>query len=630
VSSAQLIDQTGAQTIVIILLPLRLVYRIAPSTVCFIRSKDAVANKLAFIAAVIVLLTVFLAQGIAFIHANSQTFDEAVHLAAGYSYLTKHDFHLNFEHPPLIKELAALPVMLWYHLPFEPDPALWSASREFRIGKDFLYGNEIPGQDLLILGRLPNLVLGAVLIGVMAIWAYRLWGRAAALMAMTLAAFEPNLIAHSSLITLDLGAALFIFLTLYFAWEYTGSPSSWLLGAIGLTTGLALATKGSTVFLPGVVAIVMGASGLWGNSLLFFDVEKKRGGKQIVPRLVEAVLSTCLVMSLAAVVIVACYFFLNDSLRWWDGLRFQLRHQQQGHPSFFLGEYSHTGWWTYFPVAFLIKTPVGSLLLILVSLLLYRVGKPLRGRDAAFLLLAVALMFAAMTQARINIGIRYILWVYPFLYVAASRIATVRFRRSWCAPLVWSIPLALTAISSLRIGPHELGYFNELVGGPEEGYRYLHSSNLDWGQGLLELKAYMDLENVPMIYLAYHGTAVPESYGIRYQYVPGFYWWAPPQDSMPMGMYRELLAISVTNLQGVSFEDKERYHWLYRRTPLAKIGYSIHVYDLTGDANGHLELAKVYIKAQSYVLAKRELRKVLAIDPSCSEGDDLLHSMPKP
>jgi hypothetical protein len=157
---------------VIILLPLRLVYRIAPSTVCFIRSKDAVANKLAFIAAVIVLLTVFLAQGIAFIHANSQTFDEAVHLAAGYSYLTKHDFHLNFEHPPLIKELAALPVMLWYHLPFEPDPALWSASREFRIGKDFLYGNEIPGQDLLILGRLPNLVLGAVLIGVMAIWVH--------------------------------------------------------------------------------------------------------------------------------------------------------------------------------------------------------------------------------------------------------------------------------------------------------------------------------------------------------------------------------------------------------------------------------------------------------------------------
>ena len=140
--------------------------------------------------------------------------------------------------------------------------------------------------------------------------------------------------------------------------------------------------------------------------------------------------------------------------------------------------------------------------------------------DAAkqlFLVLPVIVIFLAMTQAKTNIGLRHILPVYPFLFVLASRMATIHFRRTWLAPLLIGIPVVFTAMSSFRIAPHQLAYFNESVGGPEQGYRYLSDSNLDWGQDLKGLKAYMDKEKLPIIYLSYFGTAPPSYYGIRYQ-----------------------------------------------------------------------------------------------------------------
>src|SRR5881628_3407548 len=81
------------------------------------------------------LMLAFLVQGLAFLKSNSQTSDEAVHLAAGYSYLSRGDFRLNPEHPPLVKELCAFSVLLAYRIPFRPDERLWTAAEEWRIGR---------------------------------------------------------------------------------------------------------------------------------------------------------------------------------------------------------------------------------------------------------------------------------------------------------------------------------------------------------------------------------------------------------------------------------------------------------------------------------------------------------------
>ncbi len=573
------------------------------------------------------LLLLFLGEGVAFIGANSQTSDEAVHLTAGYSYLARHDFRLNPEHPPLIKELCALPVALIERLPFEPDPGLWSSAEEWRIGRDFLYRSRVPGERILFLGRIPNLLLGLLLVALTGWWSYRLWGRNAALVALALASLEPNLIANASLVTTDLGAALFIFLPVYLLWEYAAAPTWPLIVGVGVSAGLALTSKYSTVVLGGILAAIVLVHLLSGSALPPPGEARRKLRGGFAPRVVHALPPLLLAGALALLVIPVVYFFQGFST-WWTGLHRVLTHQEAGHHAFFLGEYSLEGWWSYFPVAFLIKTPVGSLLLILASLLFPRRGKPFGKRGVIFLLLPVAVLFAAAMQGRINIGLRHILPVYPFLFVAASRVATFRFGRPRLLGPALAIPLALTALSSLHVAPHYLAYFNELVGGPGNGYRYLSDSNIDWGQDLKGVKEYMDREGLGMIYLSYFGNTPPGVYGIRYQYAPSFgHLDPPPLDALPPGTPREILAISVNSLQAVQYQDKNLYRWLFSRKPLAKIGYSIYVYDLTRDADAHLRLAEIYLKIGPHALALPELQRVLALDPTNAEAARLAASL---
>jgi Dolichyl-phosphate-mannose-protein mannosyltransferase len=544
----------------------------------------------------LLLVLFFIIQGIFFIRANSQTYDEAMHLAAGYSYLAKRDFRINPENPPLNKELLALPLFLGYKLPFNPDPQHWRDGADFLIGQDFLYRSTISADRMLGLSRLPNLFLGGSLIALIGWWSYRLWGGGAAILAMGLACFEPNLIAHSSLATADMGVTLFIFLSVYFLWEYLNSPTWWLLAATGLATGMALISKFLAILLIPMIALILATSLLITRedcALLPLRDRPKPSTK-----IFQAATAFFLIVLIALWMISIAYFFQGWQ-PWFFGLQRILTLAREGQLAFFFGEHSYQGWWSYFMVAFLIKTPVGSLVLITASVVFYRAAGSLGRREAMLLLVPVSIIFLAATQSKTNIGLRHILPVYPFLFVLASRLATVRFNRRWLAQFLVGAPLIFTAVSSLRIAPHQLAYFNEFVGGPDQGYRYLSDSNVDWGQDLKGVKAYMEKENLPIIYLSYHGTAPPSYYGIRYQYVRGT-WpleWPPPADRVPAEAPRKILAISVYNLQDVSTAYYPLFRWLWVRQPIAKIGYSIFVYDLTHDREGLAKLEETYGKA---------------------------------
>jgi hypothetical protein len=567
------------------------------------------AKRLALMACA-ALLVAFVAQGWAFLRANSQTYDEAVHLTAGYSYLATHDFRLNPEHPPLVKELAALPIYLRHRLPFRPAANLWDHKPEaekWTISRDFLYHSGVPHEELLILGRLPGLALGAMLLALVGWWSYRLWGPKAAVLGTALAAFEPNLVSNASLITTDMGGALFIVLAMYLLWEYGNGRSALLLVGAGVAIGLALASKLTGVLLFGMVGAVLAAHVLLPTSPLFAPAKVTVAPARAV-RFQQAVVIALVVAALAAVALLPAYFFQGWG-PWWYGLRWQMSKSQVGHAAFFLGHYSRTGWLAYFPVAFLTKTPLPSVALILASLLLFRAGAPLRLREALFLLLPAGLVLGLMIPARINVGVRYLLPIYPFLFVCASRLATLSSPRPWLAPSLLGVPVLLTAVSSLGVAPHQLAYFNEAVGGPDHGDRYLADTNIDWGQDLKGLKEYMDREGLPMVYLSYFGTAPPEAYGIRYQEAPSFgpVAWPPrPVERLPRDAARQVLAVSVTNLQGVYLDGPGPYQPFYEKPPRAKIGYSIWVYDLTGDAEGQYHLTQAY-----HYAAQRE-RKLAA------------------
>jgi 4-amino-4-deoxy-L-arabinose transferase-like glycosyltransferase len=540
-------------------------------------------------------LFIFCLQGLLFIRANSQTFDEATHLVAGYSYLVTGDFRLDSEHPPLVKQLQALPLFVGYELPFNTDAEYWRQRGDYLLGYDFLYGAPIPADRLLGLSRLINLSIGCILIVVVGWWTYRLWGAAAALAAMSLACFDPNLVAHSSLVTTDVGVTLFTLLSVYLLWEYLRRPRWWLLAATGISAGLALVTKFSALLLlPLLGLIVMAAAFLPGCNFLPWQADTNWARRKYL----HGAIILAAIFFVAMLMIPPAYFFQGYG-PWLSGLERFRSLADAGRLAFFLGEYSYQGWWSYYLVSLAIKTPVGTLLLIAGSLILHRSGSPLKRREAIFLVLPVIFILLAMTQSKVNIGLRHILPVYPFIFILAGRLATVSYQRRWLSPLLVGAPLLWTAISALQITPHQLAYFNEFVGGPERGYRYLSDSNLDWGQDLKGLRAYMAKENLPIIYLSYFGTAPPAYYGIRYQFVPGT--WPlvlpPPVDKVPAAAPRKILAISVYNLQDVSTAYYPLFRWLLNRQPVAKIGYSIFLYDLTHDPEGLSMLEESYVRA---------------------------------
>jgi hypothetical protein len=249
-----------------------------------------------------------------------------------------------------------------------------------------------------------------------------------------------------------------------------------------------------------------------------------------------------------------------------------VRHGYEGHGTFFLGKWSGKGNPLYFIVAFLIKTPIPSILFIFTGLVVMLRNR--MGNKEWFLIITIAAFFAAASFSNLQLGLRYILPIYPLCFIIAGRSLEVFGRKSMKIPL---IALALWYVgSSLWIWPNYLSYFNEFIGGPKNGYKYLRDSNIDWGQDLPMLADYLKKKKIDKVKLLYFGTADPAAYGIKYdKLADGDY-----IDPLP-GVY----AISVQYLDAVK--------WAKDRVPAARIGYSIFVFWVdtlyvkmnTGDAN---------------------------------------------
>ena len=158
-----------------------------------------------------------------------------------------------------------------------------------------------------------------------------------------------------------------------------------------------------------------------------------------------------------------------------------------------------------------------------------------------------------------------------------------------------------TILSSLRIAPHQLAYFNESIGGPEQkGRLLLKRFESGLGPRSKGLKAYIEREKLPIIYLSYFGTAPPAYYGIRYQDVASKgTLGSPPPEKVPADALRKILVISAYNFQDVSKADNPLFRWLWTRRPIAKSGHSIFVYDLTNDQEGIIKLEEIYVKPRS-------------------------------
>ena len=576
--------------------------------------------------AALALLAALFLQGLIFIGESSQTSDEAAHIAAGYSYLKTADFRLNPEHPPLIKEWAALP-LLFFDLQFPWGP-LWNQAEEWNIGRIFVHENRVPNDTILLFGRLPILLLSLVLGWFLFRWGRTLFGARGALLALSLYVFDPNVVAHSSLVTTDLGVTLFMFLAVYALWAWSERPSPGLLLACGLMVGGAFASKFTSFWLLPILVALLTAlfAGRAPLPLRPWSRQVDAPAAPLARRAAGLVLWASCVALLAFLVVALTYAGAGIG-SYLVGLARGLRHSGVGHNAYLMGKYSEDGWWYYFLYAYLIKTPLGTLLIVAASLLSLALWRRIRLKDELFLWIPIALVVLITCLWKVNIGLRHLLPIYPFLYLAAGRLVTPLRAGSSGAGRRWRAPLAAgfvvaclgwNVIEAARIAPYHLAYFNELVGGPANGHLHLLDSNLDWGQSSKALRRYVEAENLPLIYCAYSGNADPWYYGVRYQYAPG----SGNLDNakqrpvrVPDGLPREVLAVSAMVLHSVHFTDTEVWAPLRRQKPIAMPGYSFLVYDITRNAEAHAYIAALYLSFGMDDLADYEAHRTLRLDP---------------
>ena len=558
---------------------------------------------------------------------KAATFDEPLNLVSGYISLRFGDARLIPQNLPFVKLLAAAPLLLFQDISLPGPPEPWKAQAQYQYASELLYKFN-DADTLLLVGRLAVLPLSLLLGFVVFVWTRDLLGRAAATFALFLYSLEPNILAHSGLITTDIATACFMFLTIY-GWYQLAQGITWTRILFpALTVGLGLLTKFTTlplilIFLLIGTVVVMSPHPL---QLRLRGVAPRpvvsRGGKLLACALLGLISAL-----VAYATIWAAYGFryetaiapietyhthwrvfppksplLLEAVLWAREVRLlpepylyglTFMGNLSGHfQSYLMGDIRSGGRWYYFLVTFLMKTPIALMLLLVLTLVLQRRvwGQP----SLRFACLAgpIVIYFLMISVSGWNIGHRHLLPIYPFLFILAGALVPWAQRQS---TLVKGGLVALVcwyALASAWIAPHYLAYFNELVGGPDQGYHYLVDSNLDWGQDLKGLKQYMDQHGIPRVWLSYFGQADPRYYGITYDYLPSYDIFHP-QNVRPQVWLLDrappphgTVAISATLLQGayLPFSDPAKangYFEEYRRmTPTAKVGYSIFIYQM--------------------------------------------------
>lgn len=554
-------------------------------------------------ATIVVLLAfalTFILLEVASYSQKSAAWDEPIHVADGYASLVQHDYRIDPEHPPFLRMWAALPMATMGAANFDvadierTPPGTWAWTL-YGFCEKFLYIQN-DADRLLYAGRFMIVLLGAALGALLFFWAREWLGFWPAVAALAFYTIEPNIAAHAALVTTDFGFACFMFGALYFLWR---TCREWRpLNIAGLTVCFALAiiSKYSALILGPIVALLIGVA--------------------VVRRSVTAGKAAGLIALLALaswVAVWAIYGFRylpSASQAWAYDLQSDTQVQRevpklasvvtwidrhhlvpnvfsqgflfgqakaQVRPAFLNGEINDRGWWYYFPVAFAIKTPIAMLALIAGGLVLVaRRWRQLGPQDVLFVLLPIAVYLAAAMATRLNIGLRHLLPIYPLLLMLVAAAAKALLDRGRAGVIALAAALAIGVVEFGRNYPDNLAFFNAFVGGPAHGSEYLVDSNLDWGQDLKPLKAWMDDNHVPHINLAYFGTAYPPYYGINATYLPGSAFFEPGGNVQLPGY----VAVSATVLRGVYLGEPERafYRSFASRTPVANIGHSIFVY----------------------------------------------------
>lgn len=535
----------------------------------------------ATVAILVALCALVFLQAFTSLRIKSLTYDEVAYIAAGYSYVKTGDYRLNPEQPPLMKLLAGAAM-----LPLDPelptnhsswtDAAAGVGNTQWIFGQEFLIHANPNGEELALAARIPVVFVMMLLVVGVYLFARDLYGVRAGLLAATLAAFSPNLLAHGRLATTDLGLACFVLLAVHGYHRFTRKPTPGRLAAAGVLLGLALLTKFSAVLLLpllGLWAVVLplmndgmrAPQGRWGTLW-----RSARWGP-----VAWSALAAAGIVVVALLTVSLGYMAPGRPDVYFRDLGMVSVNVQPAYLAYFNGQFHPGGVPYYFVAAFLLKTPLAFLVLLgLRTALSWR--QPPESRPARLLLFTpIALWLVVISWRAFQVGLRYVLPAYPLLFVFGSGIVALSaFERRWvratCLGLVgWFV------VSSVRAHPHYLPYFNELAGGPDNGIEWLDDSNVDWGQDLILLRDFLERANLG------HARVTPMAlYDMALYDVPGEQ--VSPHVVLPLlsrpdppaGVY----AVSAHLLNRIRMNPNAPVDPLRDLTPIAVLGHTIYVF----------------------------------------------------
>lgn len=453
-------------------------------------------------------------------------------------------------------------------------------------------GNQVrpvtPAPEVWLYRTRPVSVLFGVIL-LLLIWATarRLFSERTANFVLALAALSPELIAHFSLATIDGIGCLCIFASALQWMRYWRNPSRPQAALLGFLLGCLLLAKFNSpplfaltlflvfVLVPGevrfkpsgshfrraVAVFLIACFVVWSG--YFFHVSKVTFADQMVTihfsgytKLLQYEMPT--LKTPITIFLPAC--------EWMTGLGMVVFHNMEGHRSFLLGHYSANGFKLYFPAAMLLKWPLLVIVLGLSGIYTVLRHKLPRWRDLLLISIFPAVYFLFAVSAHINIGVRHVLPLYPFLLLYAGAFA------EWIGKLRWTkflfgILLVAQAADIARYAPDYVSYFTVLAK-PANTWQLLSDNNTDWGQGFVALRHFQDEHPNDPIYLAYVGEVDPAFYGIRYTRLK--------EEDHPSG----LVVVSATHLSGQLLNDHNAYRWLLQYPVKTILNHSLYVFEV--------------------------------------------------
>ncbi len=591
---------------------------------------------------------------------ESLSWDEGNHIFAGYT-SWKGDYGMNPEHPPLVKKVATLP-LLFMNLKV---PAL--QNRFFKHessfgGRDLIYGND--AAKVIFRVRMAAMSF-TILLALLVFAATReMFGVATGLVALALFVFEPNILAHGALVTTDMGITCFMFASIYAFFRYVKKPSIPRLLLTAVAVGVALSVKHSGIFIFPILLLLAAIEIFRGPEAA--DSNPERKGRKAL-RLAAAL---CVIMAVSIAILWSAYGFRYSirppglpvsptlaefakelkppvagrailALARWHALPeaylyglVDVKVVADETATYLFGTVYPRGQWFYFPALFLIKCTVPVLVLLLALPLILIFRKTEHGREILFLALPPALYFVVAIFSGLNIGVRHILPIFPFMLVLVAYAAwtLVQSDRRWLYPV--AALLLFHVVSSVRAFPVSyIPYSNELWGGPSATYKYLSDSNVDWGQQMIGTKKYVDAHGITNCWFAYF----PES-GIRFRDygipcktlpTPDTSWFGEQTDVPPV--IEGPVFISASDLAGYELGSNilNPYRNFQQLRPSAVIEHGVFVFDGKFEvplacALGHVQRSQLALEHQQFEDALAEAQSAVKAAPEFMQPQMML------